>query len=354
MKHLKLFEEMKINPTDLSLSLAAKYGHDISTREKRILTDLVGDYIENFYIKVDDNYYYVNNNNVYYNRFDNFSELKDYVLSHYYMYDGYMYEGKSEEYLELLKRSNLDPSFDNNATIRWACYHGQLEIGKLLLKDPRVHPCLVDNLSIWWASRNGHKAVVKLLLKDPRVKSKLTEEEITKYTLKLFEEMKIDQREFPFDGHNLSPREIKILTDLVAEYLTKFDIKVEDYYYYVNYGGIYNVFDDFNELKEYVLLWYYIDNNIPEEFLELLKTSKLDPSFDNNCSIKWAIIRGHIEIVRLLLKDHRVDPSVLNNYLIEYANRNRRREIVKLLLNDSRVRDKLTQEQINKYTNESS
>jgi hypothetical protein len=42
---------------------------------------------------------------------------------------------------------------------------GHLEIVKLLLSDERVNPSVDDNYSIKFASRNGHLEVVKLLYK---------------------------------------------------------------------------------------------------------------------------------------------------------------------------------------------
>ena len=81
--------------------------------------------------------------------------------------------------------------------------------------------------------------------------------------LKLFEEMNIvDGKDFPLSGNRLSPRERKILTDLIDnEYLNFFTIRVEDHYYYSVYRANYNVFDNFNELKYYLLSRYYIAYN---------------------------------------------------------------------------------------------
>jgi hypothetical protein len=50
---------------------------------------------------------------------------------------------------------------------------------------------------------------------------------------------------------------------------------------------------------------YYIERDLGE-LSELLKTSKLDPSFDKNSPIWWAARRSSIEIVTMLLKDERV------------------------------------------------
>ena len=50
-----------------------------------------------------------------------------------------------------------------------------------------------------------------------------------------------------------------------------------------------------------------------------------------------AIIKGDIELVKLLLSDPRVDPSADNNFAIKKAAENGHYKIVKLLLNDPRV-----------------
>lgn len=169
--------------------------------------------------------------------------------------------------------------------------------------------------------------------------------------LKLFEEVKIEPSEFPNNGYGLSVREKKILTDLVGEnYLHRFAIKVDDNYYYILFLGNFNVFDGFNELKNYVLSWYYIHHNEPEKYLELLMSSDLDPSFDDNQLIWWASKRGHTKIVEALLNDNRIDPSTDDNSSIKLAKAYGRKEIVKLLFNDERVRSKLTQEEVNEYT----
>uniref|UniRef100_A0A6C0JWZ0 Uncharacterized protein n=1 Tax=viral metagenome TaxID=1070528 RepID=A0A6C0JWZ0_9ZZZZ len=63
----------------------------------------------------------------------------------------------------------VDPSREDNWSIRVASQDGYVEIVRLLLEDPRVNPADYLNWSIDWASRNGHTEVVRLLLEDPRV-----------------------------------------------------------------------------------------------------------------------------------------------------------------------------------------
>ena len=153
--------------------------------------------------------------------------------------------------------------------------------------------------------------------------------------LKLFEEININGSDFPSYGHELSQRESKILKDLVADYLDRFVIKVDDHSYYVIHNrGYYNMFETFQELKDYLLLRYYKEIGNNEELIKLLKTSKIDPSFDDNIIIRWSYDRVRFSIDTELNK-----------------------EIVIYLLNDERVRSKLTNEDISKiikYTNEKS
>src|SRR5205809_1847553 len=63
----------------------------------------------------------------------------------------------------------------------------------------------------------------------------------------------------------------------------------------------------------------------------------LDPSINNNFSIRWASINGHANIVNRLLQDSRIDPSADNQYAIRWASRNGHVDIVDILLRDSRV-----------------
>jgi ankyrin repeat protein len=77
-------------------------------------------------------------------------------------------DGKLDQVVELLKR--VDPSRRDNAAIRWASFHGHVEMVKLLLKQERVDPGAKDNDAIQWASIGGHVEVVRLLLQDKRVR----------------------------------------------------------------------------------------------------------------------------------------------------------------------------------------
>jgi len=83
----------------------------------------------------------------------------------------------------------------------------------------------------------------------------------------------------------------------------------------------------------------------------LLQDERVDPSDDNNYAIMWSSRNGHIDIVKLLLQDERLDPSDDNNWTIRWASQYEKTGIVKLLIQDERVREKLTPQQIEKYNN---
>ena len=69
----------------------------------------------------------------------------------------------------------------------------------------------------------------------------------------------------------------------------------------------------------------------------LLNDPRVDPSADNNFSVRRASANGRVEVVKLLLNDPRVDPSADNNDAIQQASRYGNSEVVRLLLNDLRV-----------------
>jgi len=60
----------------------------------------------------------------------------------------------------------VEPSAENNYTIRIASERGYPELVELLLQDPRVDPSDRDNEAIRIASERGHPNIVELLLLD--------------------------------------------------------------------------------------------------------------------------------------------------------------------------------------------
>lgn len=171
MRYIKLYEELSINKGNFPI------GGDLFSREKQILIDLVGEkFLDRFDIKKEDFYYYTKTLN-YRNQFENFNELKDYLLFNYYINNSSIWILKDlredgehfDDFLKLYKNTKIDPSFDNNTIIKWATRYSSLEIVKILLNDPRIDPGADMNLSISAACYDGNVEVVKLLLSHPKV-----------------------------------------------------------------------------------------------------------------------------------------------------------------------------------------
>ena len=68
-----------------------------------------------------------------------------------------------------------------------------------------------------------------------------------------------------------------------------------------------------------------------------MSSDKVDPSVDDNLSIRYAVQNNYPDIVRLLLLNNKVDPSVDDNCLVIYASANGYLDIVKLLLTSDKV-----------------
>ena len=157
--------------------------------------------------------------------------------------------------------------------------------------------------------------------------------------IKLFEEISINKRDFPQTGQDLAPRERSIIEMIVGDkYLDNFDIKKDDGYYFTNLHGIFNQFDTYEDFRDYIILRYYMnlryymsgDKNT--ELSNLIKTTKLDLSFDENDLLYFCINHDYIELVEFLLK--KVDPSNLDIYpAIQIGDK----RMVKILLEDGRM-----------------
>ena len=197
MKHIKLFEEVEIHPRDFPL-----HGNQLWKKEVEIINNYVGDdFLDDhgYNILVDDGYYYIKNGDSV-NKFDHFNELRDYIIFEYYLSHSTRELNEMPDFIgdviQLVYSKRLDPSFDGTFLVKYvivnnhvsllkvlllnkktnlddcieiAIQNGRLEMVKILLKDPRVDPSGDNNYSIRRASKNGHLEIVKLLLQDPRV-----------------------------------------------------------------------------------------------------------------------------------------------------------------------------------------
>ncbi len=69
----------------------------------------------------------------------------------------------------LLEDQRFTLSEDNNYPIRYACFHGYVNIVKLLLEDDKVDSSVNNNFCIGEASKKGYIEIVQLLLNNNKV-----------------------------------------------------------------------------------------------------------------------------------------------------------------------------------------
>ncbi len=295
MKYLKLFESYRIECDDFP-----DYGHELSNKSIRILLEVVSaDFLKNLTIKVDDGYYYFKWDRIY-NKFETFSELRDYIfINWFYSYTYKISKNKKqvfdEDILNIIRKTELDLSFDNNWLIIVSSERGQYEIVRHLLKDPNVDPSINKNSPFKWAVYGGHLRTAELLLMDSRVNPGDDDNEPFKISVIRGDTMMV---ELLLKSPKVDP-----------SYSKNFSIRIAS-----NKG-----FVDIVKL--------------------LLKDPRVDPSDLDNEAIKEASKNGFMEIVELLLKDPRVDPSVNNNEIVKSCEH---RYIVSLLLKNKKVRNKLS------------
>jgi ankyrin repeat protein len=229
----------------------------------------------------------------------------------------------------LLKRSDINPSFDHNVSISVASDNGQTEVVKLLLKDPRVDPSDdYEYSTLLYASENNHIDVINLLLQDPRI---IPDDDIIFYASRY--------------GN----------IEIIKKCLQK-----RNENNYVNYINVDGLQDACIYGHTEIVKIFLEDNRVDPILLDkkinrvlccaciygrieivklLLQDHRIKPIVDNDPAISSAATSGHIEIVKLLLQKQNESHIIYsNNQAIHYANANRHKEIVKLLKNTTLIR----------------
>jgi len=227
-----------------------------------------------------------------------------------------------EKIQALLRDPQVDPSFDNNWSIKRAVEAGNVDIVRLLLSNPRVDPSDENNYAIITAAENGHIEIVKLLLNNPRVDPSERDNWAIRSAamnghLEIVKLLLTYQRVDPssFDNHAIQLAAENGHLEIVKLLLNDDNVDPSD--------------NDNHAIQEAAM------NGHLEIVKELLNDDRVDPSDKNNYAIRYAACNGHLEVVKLLLTDPRVDPSDNDNWAIRYAAKNGHTEIVKLLLNYS-------------------
>lgn len=177
--------------------------------------------------------------------------------------------------LEFLLGLGMDPSFENNKLIKFACSHSLKEMAKILLEHPKVDPTCNNNECLAQACYWGRDEIVQLLLKDERID--------------------------PADDYNNSIRVAAMMgKENIVRMLLK-DPRVDPS-------------DDDN-----APIVAACSNGWINVVKILLEDPRVDPSDDNNYCIKIAARKSYHDLVELLFTDTRVDPSCDNNYPIRIA-----------------------------------
>uniref|UniRef100_A0A6C0CL55 Ankyrin repeat protein n=1 Tax=viral metagenome TaxID=1070528 RepID=A0A6C0CL55_9ZZZZ len=256
---------------------------------------------------------------------------------------------------QVLADPRVDPSADNNYTIRLASDSGHTEIVERLLADPRVDPSALNNEAIRLASENGYTEIVEILLADPRVDVFADNNWGIKFASKkghteIVQILLADPRVDPSADNNLPIRfaskngHTEIVKMLLSD--PRVDPSADN-----NWAIIVASQNGHTEIVKMLLTHPRVDPSAKDneaiivasekghtEIVQiLLGDSRVDPSADNNYAIIVVSDKGHIDIVRMLLADPRVDPSANNNEAIRDASENGYTEIVQILLADPRV-----------------
>ncbi|KAJ1553031.1 hypothetical protein HK096_009498, partial [Nowakowskiella sp. JEL0078] len=228
----------------------------------------------------------------------------------------------------LLSDERIDPSSEDNFSIRCASADGHVEVVKLLLADPRVDPSANYNYAIEHASEKGHAAIVKLLLADYRVHQSLEFD----YALERASQ----------NGH------VEVVKVLLA------DARVDpsnNGYCSIVLASSYGHAEVLKLLLADGIRSSHLSSSLPEPLISLIIESmreSMNIGLDN--AMLGASSFGNLEVVKVLIADSRVDPSSRNNKALHRASENGHVEIVKLLLADSRVAELAKSRQANGWS----
>lgn len=211
-------------------------------------------------------------------------------------------DGDVELVALLLKDGRADAASHDNEALRLAAANGHQIIVKMLLKNPSVNPTAKNNESLFSACKNGYQKVVKLLLKDTRIN-------VSSHIDKALA-LAIQARK----------------TDVVVELLKDprlADDNIQNHFELACSIGNNETVRTMLDLKKYVDKehYYYV----------------VDPTANNNKSIRTASENGHLKIVDELLSNKDVNPGDNENDALFLAARNGHAKVVERLIMDKRV-----------------
>jgi len=307
----------------------------------------------------------------------------DYVIEGYAGNNGILNaavaSGDTNHVIKLLKNKLVNPSINNNKTLKLACEHGNFNVVQILLEDDRINPFAIfstDHYSespIMKANKECHFKIVEILLMDKRF-DKLDNLYKNIYVNDILENASI----------NGNINMVQYIVDKYPDCIPKWNDYIIDEYY--EYRYLYCAKDYLNILK--IILTHpnfdidgfndsyvgAIHEAINNDDIELLKVLLLKYGMPiDGCEISIAVRNNNIEhlkliiayqdidfneyeyeptetdiyiactfqnldIIKLLIEIGR-DPSINNNQAYYYALNNNMNEIAEYLLTDKRVAD---------------
>ena len=216
----------------------------------------------------------------------------------------------------LLNDPSADPSANDNAAMRVACYNDCYEVVELLLTHPNVNPVCGMREAIMCENDD----LFGILLAD----SRMTTEDVQYMFLesgrllnaaalvKLIEDPRVD----PSHNDNEIIREI------------------------LSYGGgmecIQIVLKKL-KIDLFTILQLACEYNSEMCIIELLEEYDVDPSAENDLAIRLAVQHSKLEVVKVLLKDSRVDPQPALHLACSVSCNYVSKAVLKKLASDSRV-----------------
>jgi ankyrin repeat protein len=207
--------------------------------------------------------------------------------------------GHTETVKALIKNKKINPVMIDNDPIKIAAEKGHTGALMVLLEDNRTDPTAEDNYAIRWSVKNGKIETVKILLKDRRVDPSANNNEAVISAVE-FEQLEI--LKLLLRDHRVDPSVHNNSLIINASEAGQVDI-------------VKLLIEDPRVIPPSSTLIVAIKRSRYEVIKTLLKSSKIDPSENNNDAIILALELNQLDTVELLLGHPKI--NVFTRYLLD-------------------------------------